>query len=281
MKVIKTIQALRRYIRSVKVKGKKVGFVPTMGYLHEGHLSLMRRAKRDCDIAIASIFVNPAQFGPKEDYKKYPRDMKRDLKLARSATLDCLFAPSASQMYPREYLTYVNVDKLSSVLCGASRPGHFRGVATVVTKLFNIVQPDAAYFGQKDAQQARIIEKMAEDLNMPVKIKVMPIVREQDGLAMSSRNVYLNARERKDALILYRALCLAKSLISAGERNAAKIARAMRGMISEIAYAIIDYVEIVDKDSLTPLKILKGEVLIALAVWFGKTRLIDNIAVKI
>ncbi len=288
MKVIKTIAGMRRHIKSLKshsrflkAKGKTVGLVPTMGYLHEGHLSLMRAAGRDCDISVLSIFVNPAQFGPKEDYKRYPRDNARDLKLARSAGVDCVFLPEAGEMYPADYITYVNAEKLSSVLCGASRPGHFKGVATVVTKLFNIVQPDVSYFGQKDAQQARIIEKIAEDLNIPVRINVMPIAREPDGVAMSSRNVYLNKSERKDAAILYGALLLAKCLISRGERDAAEIIGAMKNMIKKIPSAKIDYIEIVDSKNLEPSRRLKNEVLVALAVWIGKTRLIDNIVVNI
>src|SRR3989338_4091671 len=217
MKLISNLKQLSFEVKKIKKENKTIGLVPTMGYLHEGHLSLMRQAKRDCHISLVSIFVNPTQFGPKEDYKKYPRNLKRDLTLARSAGVDIVFSPSAEEIYPENYRTYVNVEKLTDGLCGASRPGHFRGVATIVTKLFNLVRPDIAYFGQKDAQQARVIEKMAEDLNTGIKIKVMPIVREAAGLAMSSRNVYLNKEERKEAIVLYQSLKLAKKMILSGE----------------------------------------------------------------
>lgn len=281
MQIFRSINKLQKSIIGLKKKGKTIGFVPTMGYLHNGHLSLMRQSKKENDISVISIFVNPIQFGPQEDFKKYPRDFSRDEKLAKSVGVDIIFYPSKKQMYPDGYLTYVEVEKLSNLLCAASRPGHFRGVTTVVTKLFNIVQPDIAYFGQKDAQQARIIQKMTQDLNMPMKIKVMPIVRESDGLAMSSRNVYLSTHQRKDALILNRALKEARRLIKAGARDSRIIISSLNYLISAKHTAKIDYVEIVDPDSLTELKKVQKKALIVLAVWIGKTRLIDNTVIKI
>lgn len=280
MKIIRSIKQMSEYSDRLKAKGNTIGLVPTMGYLHEGHLSLMRKAKRDTDKAVVSIFVNPAQFGPREDYTKYPRNFKRDERLAKSIGVDTIFYPSVMQMYPNRFCTYVNVENLTEGLCGRFRPGHFRGVTTVVTKLFNIVKPDIAYFGQKDAQQAIVIKKMTEDLNIPVKIKVMPTIREKDRLAMSSRNVYLSSDERKKALILYKSLQVARNLIKSGETNPAKIKNKMRMMIEKIKNSKIDYISIVDMDTMKDVKNLKANVLIALAVWIGKTRLIDNIIVK-
>lgn len=282
IKIIRSIKELQKIIKSYKRKGKTIGFVPTMGAFHKGHLSLMRQAKKDCDICVVSIFVNPIQFGPKEDFKKYPRDLKKDETLSRLSEVDIIFYPSVNQMYPSEFKTFIEVKDLSNILCGKFRPGHFRGVATVVAKLFNIVMPDIAYFGQKDAQQAVIIQKMARDLNMPLKIKVMPIVREPGGLAMSSRNVYLNPQERKDAVVLYQALKKAKALIKNGECSVKKIVSAIKKeILDRNTVSKIDYVECVSSDDLSPLKIIKGKVLIALAAWFGRTRLIDNIIVKV
>jgi pantoate--beta-alanine ligase len=269
-----------REIKSIKVKNKTIGFVPTMGYLHQGHLSLIHQAKKDCDVSIVSIFVNPTQFGPEEDYKNYPRNLKRDLKLAAGVGVDIVFVPQSEDIYPRNYRTYVNVEKLTDGLCGASRPGHFRGVTTIVTKLFNLVKPNIAYFGRKDAQQARVIEKMAEDLNLDIKIKVMPIVREKDGLALSSRNVYLNKEERKDALVLYEALKLAKKMILSGQGNSKKIILAMKKLIKNVKRAKVDYVSIVDIENLEKVATIKNRVLVALAVWIGKTRLIDNMRIS-
>ena len=271
---------MRQFIATKRRKDKTIGFVPTMGYLHEGHLSLMRQAKKDRDISVISIFVNPAQFSPSEDFKKYPRNVRRDLALAKSAGVDVVFYPSSKAIYPKGYLTYVNVEKFTEVLCGKSRPGHFRGVITIVTKLFNIVQPDIAYFGQKDAQQAIVIKKMVQDLDMPVKIKIMPIVREPDGLAMSSRNAYLNLKERTDALVLYQSLIRAKRMIKKGERSSKKIVSAMRQMITAKKTADIDYISCVGLNNLEPLSRIQGRALIALAVFIGKTRLIDNIIVN-
>jgi pantoate--beta-alanine ligase len=279
MKIIRSLKQLSRISQQAHYHRKRIGFVPTMGALHEGHLSLIRSARRDNDIVVVSIFVNPIQFGPKEDFKKYPRDLKRDEELCSRAGVDIIFYPDLKSMYPENYKTYVNVEELSNVLCGKFRPGHFQGVATVVTKLFNIVQPDMAYFGRKDAQQAIIIKKMSEDLNVPVKIKVMPTIREKDGLAMSSRNAYLNSKERKDALVLYRSLSLAKDLIRKGEKRVQKIISRMREEVKKKA-AKIDYISIVDANSLKALKGISNNCLIALAVWIGKTRLIDNIVIR-
>jgi len=267
-------------VKMLKKEGKTVGFVPTMGYLHEGHLSLVNAAKKHTDVVVMSIFVNPKQFGPNEDFEKYPRDLKRDEEMARAAGVDILFCPSVSQMYPEGCATYVEVEGLSEVLCGASRTGHFRGVATVVAKLFGIVKPTIAYFGQKDAQQAIIIKKMAEDLNMDVEVKVMPAVREKDGLAMSSRNVYLSENERKDAAILFQALKIAESLVKQGERDSKKIIDTMEEMINRKSTVKIDYISIVDTKRLKGLNAVSQEALIALAAHVGKTRLIDNVIVK-
>ena len=269
-----------RFSGKARLKGETIGFVPTMGYLHDGHLSLARQARRDTDLVVMSIFVNPAQFGPKEDLKKYPRDIKRDEKLAQGAGVDVIFYPSAKAMYPDGYKTYVEVKELSGILCGSFRPGHFKGVATVVAKLFNVTACDIAYFGQKDAQQALIIKKMAEDLNMRLKIKVMPIIRERDGLAMSSRNKYLSPRERQEAVALHKALLLARSLILQGRKDCRFLINRMKKLIGSKKSARIDYIDIVDAHDLNPVKYIKGKVLIALAVWIGKTRLIDNIIIN-
>ena len=277
--LISKISRMRWFIAGVKKQNKTIGFVPTMGYLHQGHLSLIKQAKKDCDICILSIFVNPIQFGPKEDYKKYPRDLEQDRILAKSAGCDCVFFPEASQMYQAGYLTYVNVEKIADYLCGAYRPGHFKGVATVVAKLFNIIQPDTAYFGQKDYQQALVIKRTIEDLNMPLKIKVMPIVREPDGLALSSRNVYLGAQERSDAVVLFKSLEKAKEMILEGERESAKVISMMKSEISRKKSSRIEYLSVADAKTLEPLKHIKKKALIVLAAYFGKTRLIDNIIV--
>lgn len=251
-----------------------------MGYLHDGHLNLARRSIKETDVTIVSIFVNPAQFGPREDFKKYPRDFKRDEAMLRAAGAAAVFYPSAEQMYPEPYHTHVDVGCLGSVLCGNHRPGHFRGVATVVAKLFNIVKPDIAYFGQKDGQQAVIIQKMVKDLNIDTKVTVMPTVREQDGLAMSSRNKYLSPRDRKDAVILYKSLMLAKEMIRKGERSPAKVIDRMTALINQKKRAAIDYIEIVECQTLKPAAKICGDIMIALAVRIGKTRLIDNLILK-
>ena len=280
MKVVDTISRMSTLVKILKKEGKSIGLVPTMGYLHEGHLSLSRGAKKHTDVVVMSIFVNPLQFGPKEDFQKYPRDLKRDEALAASAGVDVIFTPSADEMYPAGYSTYVNVEGMTDTLCGATRPGHFKGVTTVVAKLFEIVRPDIAYFGQKDAQQAMIVKKMAADLNMGLEVKVMPIVRESDGLAMSSRNVYLSVSERKDALVLNAALKKADEMIKSGERNPKKIIRAMEEMIEGVECARVDYISAVDAATMKEVKAISGETLIALAIFIGKTRLIDNIVVK-
>jgi len=280
MKVIRKIKFLRKYIRKLKQDKKIIGFVPTMGYLHEGHLSLIQQARKECDIVVVSIFVNPLQFGPKEDFKKYPRDIKRDLAFCRGL-VDIVFIPYDKEMYPENFLTFVEVKQLSDILCGASRPGHFRGVTTVVNKLFNIVLPDKAYFGQKDAQQAIIIKKMVEDLNLDISIRILPIIRHPDGLAMSSRNVYLSEKERQESLVLFRSLILAKRLIKQGERDSKIILRKMSQLIKKAKSARIDYLSINDARTLQPLRIIKGEVLILVAVFIGNTRLIDNMRVRV
>ena len=280
MKIVKSVSETQSLIKAIKRQGKTIGFVPTLGYLHEGHLSLMRRASKDCDVSVISIFVNPTQFGPYEDFKKYPRDLKRDENLARSTGVDIVFCPSVKEMYPNDYLTNVNVEKITDVLCGDSRLGHFKGVTTVVAKLFNIVQPDIVYFGQKDAQQTRVIQQMIKDLNIPIKIKSLPIVREKDGLAMSSRNKYLSSKERRDALVLLQSLRKARTLIKKGKISSSIITSMIRKMISTKKSAKIDYVVCVDFKTFKPVKRIRRNALIALAVWVGKTRLIDNIIIK-
>jgi len=272
---------MHKITHRLKAQGRKIGFVPTMGYLHQGHLSLMRRSVHDCDVTIVSIYVNPLQFGPREDFKKYPRDLKQDRKKAAKIGVDYLFVPSDQQMYPRGYATTIEVGRITETLCGASRPGHFRGVTTVVNKLFNIVSPDIAYFGQKDAQQAQVIKKMVSDLNIHLKIKELPIVRAADGLALSSRNSYLTQQQRQDALVIYQALKLAKRMISGGERRVRKIISAMKTLISTRDSVRIDYVAIVDAEDLTDKKIIAGKVLIAIAVFLNRIRLIDNIIVNV
>jgi pantoate--beta-alanine ligase len=281
MRVVTSIKALRRLLDEARSKKKTVGFVPTMGYFHEGHASLMRQSKKENNLTVVSVFVNPKQFGPKEDFTKYPRDKKKDEKLAKKENVDIIFYPSVDEMYPTGYLTYVEVEGLSDVLCGQSRPGHFKGVATVVAKLMNIVMPHVMYLGQKDAQQALIIRKMAEDLNFPSKIKVMPTVREHDGLAMSSRNVYLTPEERAEATVLYRSLQEAKNKILSGQREPSQILENMESMIKEKSRGQADYIECVDAQSLKRVEKISTAVLISLAVRFGKTRLIDNVIVDV
>lgn len=278
MKIISQPRVLRREVTRFKKQGKTIGFIPTMGALHDGHLSLIRSARADCDCVIVSIFVNPLQFGPREDLKKYPRTLKRDISLCKDYA-DIIFSPSVRSMYPDNFLTSVEVRQLSNVLCGASRPGHFRGVTTIVAKLFNMAQPDIAYFGQKDAQQAVIIRKMVADLSMPVAVKVLPIAREYDGLAMSSRNAYLTASQRKDAVVLYRSLVLAKKLARKGIVNCGQVIAQMRRSIQKTPSARIDYINIVDPKCLTPLKTIQKKSFVLLAVFIGKTRLIDAMAI--
>jgi len=253
-----------------------VGLVPTMGYLHEGHLSLIRAAKAKCKSVVVSIFVNPTQFGPNEDLAKYPRDLQRDLKLIEPLGVDLVWTPTVDVMYPNGFQTWVEVDTLTKRLEGEMRPGHFKGVTTVVAKLFNAVQPQKAYFGQKDAQQAAVIRRMTQDLNFPIEIVVCPTVREKDGLAMSSRNRYLEGEDRKAALVLFRALSAAKEVYEAGERNAEELRRKMKEVISAEPRAQMQYISCADYDTLEELETVKGKTLLSMAVLIGKTRLIDN-----
>jgi pantoate--beta-alanine ligase len=274
MHICETIPAFCAWRRSA---AGRLGFVPTMGYLHQGHMSLVHAARRDCDAVSASIFVNPMQFGPREDLARYPRDPERDLAMLREAGVDAVFMPDVAEVYPPGFSSFVEVGPLAGRLEGKHRPGHFRGVATVVCKLFNIVQPQVAYFGQKDAQQLRVIRRMVADLNLPVEVVGLPTVREPDGLALSSRNVYLNEDERRQALVLSRALRLAEERFRAGERNAETLRRAMRGLIREAPAATIDYVSIADSDSLEELRTIDRPALVSMAVRIGATRLIDNL----
>lgn len=280
MQIVTHIAELKQKIREARARGNTIGVVPTMGYLHEGHLTLMRRARTEQGFVIATLFVNPLQFGPTEDYAVYPRDLSRDSALAESTGIDVLFAPSVDEMYPAgngRTLTFVDVEKITTFLCGASRPGHFRGVATVVTKLFNITEADVAYFGQKDAQQVAVIRRMVADLNMNVKIVPVPIVRESDGLALSSRNQFLSPAQRQAGLVLSRSLTRARALLEAGEKDSAVILSAMNELIRQEPMAELDYIAIVDTQTLEPLKQISGDALVALAARFGKTRLIDNL----
>jgi len=280
MKIAKLPQEVQKLSKDWHEQGLKVGLVPTMGYLHEGHLALVSEAVKECDKVIMSIFVNPTQFGPKEDYATYPRNMQRDLSLAYEAGVDCVFNPEPIDMYPQGYTTYVKVEQLSGRLCGQSRPDHFRGVTTIVLKLFNIADADFAYFGQKDAQQVIILEKMARDLNLPLIIRRVPTVREADGLAKSSRNVYLSVEERAQAPLFYASLLEAKKLIDGGENSAARITGLIRERMAEIPQARIDYIELVDARDLLPQKKIQKPALLAGAVFFGRTRMIDNIFIK-
>lgn len=277
MRVINSIEEIKK----IKRDNISIGFVPTMGYLHEGHISLIKKAREENDIVITSIFVNPTQFGPNEDFKKYPRDESRDLQKCEENGCDIVFLPQVDEMYPDSFLTFVQVEELGKGLCGKSRPTHFRGVTTVLTKLFNIVKPDRAYFGQKDAQQLVIVKKMVEDLNMDVEIIGCPIVREADGLAISSRNTYLSPEERNDALFLNKSLKLAKNIIENGEKNISIIKNEMEKAILSGNNNAIDYIEFVDTKTLNPVSEIKDNVLIAIAVKVGKTRLIDNIVVEL
>ncbi len=281
MQVVKTISQLQNILCQASQKGKTIGFVPTMGYFHEGHLNLMRQAKKACDICVVSIFVNPKQFGPKEDLGKYPRDFTHDASLCLKENVDILFFPTDNEIYPNRYLTYIDVENISNVLCGAFRPGHFKGVTTVVAKLINIVQPDVMFLGQKDAQQVAVIKTMVRDLNFPIEIKVIPTTREKDGLAMSSRNVYLTAQERQEAPVLYKALQEARGRIKAGERSVLKVIKSIKALIAKQSQGKIQYVACVNAQTLEPLTRIEGQVLIAVAVFFGKTRLIDNAFISI
>ena len=275
MQVVKTISEMRKLRRQLT---EPVGFVPTMGYFHEGHLSLVRQARKENPSVVVSIFVNPTQFGPSEDFRDYPRDLRRDLELLQN--VDIAFVPSEGKMYPSGFSSWIDVEKITQRLEGASRPGHFRGVTTICAKLFNIIQPSRAYFGQKDAQQAVVIKKMVSDLNMNLEIIVAPTVRENDGLAMSSRNIYLNAEERQAAIILFKALSLARHLWQSGEKDANKIRHQMTSLIHKEPLAKIDYVSIADANTLEELDVIDHPALASLAVTIGKTRLIDNIILE-
>lgn len=279
MKIVTQTSVLQKNIRSLRRQGRTIGFVPTMGCLHEGHLSLVRRARRENDSVVVSIFVNPLQFGPREDYSAYPRQLKEDIRLLKGVC-DLVFAPSAASFYPQDFSTTVDVKGLSDRLCGRSRPGHFTGVATVVAKLFCAAAPDRAYFGQKDAQQVAVIRRMCRDLNFPIDLVVCPIIREKDGLAMSSRNLYLSSSERRDAVVLFESLRSGQRLVAAGQRNAGKIIRALRNFISRTRTARIDYIAIVDTETFEPVETIARRALLLLAVYIGKTRLIDNAVLK-
>lgn len=276
-RVVNDIAEVREALAEARGLGKSIGLVPTMGALHEGHLSLVRASAAECGFTVVSVFVNPTQFGPGEDLERYPRDLENDAKLAADAGADFVFAPTAGAMYPAGYATYVEVERLTDGLCGARRPGHFRGVTTVVTKLFNICSPDVAYFGQKDAQQAVVIKRMTRDLDMDVEVRVLPTVREPDGLAMSSRNEYLSGDERLQATCLYRALQKAEELYAKGVRSAERIIAEMTAIIETERDTKIDYISAVDAGELLPVEEITEPTLVALAVFVGDTRLIDNV----
>lgn len=279
--IIETINELRNYLEEHRKTGKTIGFVPTMGFLHEGHLSLIRAAKAENDVVVVSDFVNPTQFAPNEDFESYPRNIEQDEKMAMEAGADVIFFPSVEEMYPNGSSTFVEVEgEMTKILCGKSRPSHFKGVTTVVNILFNIVQPNKAYFGQKDAQQAAVLMKMVRDLHQNLEIVVCPIVREKDGLAMSSRNTYLDTQQRKDATILYQSLQEAELHFKNGENNVENLTQFIRKKLSEKSSADIDYIEIYDFPSLTKIEKIDHKALAAIAVRFGKTRLIDNIILE-
>ncbi len=281
MEIIRTISWMKETVRQARTENQVVGFIPTMGALHEGHLSLIRRAKADCSRVYASIFLNPTQFGPNEDLSKYPRTFERDVEQLENVGVDVLFAPDAKEIYPAGFRSYVNVEGLSDRLEGKSRPGHFRGVATVVLKLFEIVQPQFAYFGRKDAQQVRILQQMATDLNLNSEIVVCPIVREPDGLALSSRNTYLKVEERRAATVLHRALDGARRELNAGLRDVLQLQTIIRKLLSSESLARVDYVEIVDAETFEPVaNIGQRPAYVLLAVFVGKTRLIDNLLIE-
>lgn len=280
MKVVKSIEEVREQVKEWKREGLRVGLVPTMGFLHEGHKSLIIKAVEENDRVVVSDFVNPTQFGPKEDLASYPRDIIHDARLCEEAGADFIFNPEPEEMYAGDYCTFVDMDGLTKGLCGKTRPTHFRGVCSVVAKLFNIVAPDNAYFGQKDAQQLAVIRRMVRDLNFDIRIVACPIVREEDGLAKSSRNTYLNEEERKAAVVLSRALQKGRELAKSGEQSAAKVKDVIMEELCKEPLARVDYVEVVDADSIEPIKELKGNILVAIAVYIGKTRLIDNVILE-
>lgn len=281
MREIRSLEEMRTYSLKAKMRGKTIALVPTMGYLHEGHLSLVEEANKRADLVVVSIFVNPIQFSPGEDFKRYPRDVKRDKRHLKHFEVDVLFLPETRKVFPDGFKTYVEVDGLSKKLCGRTRPTHFRGVTTVVTKLFNQVMPDVAFFGDKDYQQQLIIKQLVKDLDLPIEIVSLPTVREYDGVAMSSRNQYLSPKEREMSLMLYKALCQAKGEIEAGERDLRKILFRMRALIGTEPSIRLDYCLIVDPETLEEVKKIKGRMLVALASLIGKARLIDNLIVEV
>ncbi|MFH1519022.1 MAG: pantoate--beta-alanine ligase [Candidatus Omnitrophota bacterium] len=276
-----SIKRVREASRRHQQKGELIGFVPTMGALHKGHLSLVKRAREECDFLVVSIFVNPTQFGPKEDYCRYPRNLSQDKRLLEKEGVDLLFSPNVNNIYPSGVSVYVDEGSLSKLLCGRPRPGHFRGVVTILTKLFNIIEPDIVYFGQKDYQQTRIVKRLIDDLNFSLRLRVSPIIREEDGLAMSSRNVCLDSYDRDDCGCLYEALSLARKLIREGCRNSQKVIDQMKQVVKSKKLAKINYIAIVDADNLKRLTRIRGKVLIALAVYIKKVRLIDNIILNV
>jgi len=278
-RIIETLTGIQAFVAAARKAGRRVGFVPTMGAFHAGHLSLMREARRNNGAVIVSIFVNPIQFTAGEDFDRYPRRLEQDTRMAESEGVDILFCPSVAEMYPKGFDTYVDQTDLPAKLCGEFRIGHFRGVMTIVTKLFNIIKPDVAYFGQKDFQQSRIIRRTVTDLNLDVDVKVLPTVREEDDVAMSSRNIYLGPKQRKDAVCLIQALRRAEDLVNGGVSSAAKVIAEMKRLIRKVKGTRVEYIAVVNSDSLEPVKEIKGKTLIALAVRIGKARLIDNIIV--
>jgi pantoate--beta-alanine ligase len=281
VEVVKEVDSIREIVERARAADRLVGLVPTMGFFHDGHLELMRRARAECDVVVVSLFVNPTQFGPAEDYEAYPRDFERDNALAESVGVDYLFTPDVEQMYPEGFQTSVSVEEISKVMCGAGRPGHFDGVAVVVAKLFNIVPANRAYFGQKDAQQLLVIRRMAKDLDFLIEIVAVPTVREEDGLAMSSRNSYLSPEERLAAAVLYRSLEAAVSLVESGERTAMVIREEMEKVMATEPLVNLEYIAICDNIYLRPLSELSGVVLVALGARIGRARLIDNVVFNV
>ncbi len=279
MEVVKTIETVRRLVRAARKEGKKIGLVPTMGALHIGHISLIETAVKSCEYVVVSIFVNPTQFGPNEDFEKYPRPLDADLEICKKAGVNMVFVPTAEEMYPDKNITWVNVEKLTEKLCGRSRPGHFRGVTTVCAKLFNIVTPDVAFFGQKDAQQAIVIKRMVADLNMPLEIVICPTVRESDGLAVSSRNQYLNKQQRQDAAYLYKSLQKCLEMVNVDKTDTNEIISEMKRILNQKSSIGIEYINIVDPETLENIDKVTEKALVAMAVKLGPARLIDNILI--
>ena len=280
MKTLSSIRTVKKALALLRGK-KRIGFVPTMGAFHEGHLSLMRAAKRECDVVVVSLFVNPLQFGPSEDLSRYPRDLARDKKMAESAGVDWLWTPQVHELVPSHLATFVSVEQLSSRWEGASRPGHFRGVATIVTKLFHVVQPDCAYFGQKDYQQETIIKQLVRDLHFDLRLRVLPTVRESDGLAKSSRNVYLPPEDRQAAAVIYRALCEAKAAVKQGERDCRILRNRVESALQEEPRLKVDYIALCHPETLEPVDYVEGTAVLLIAAWVGPVRLIDNLVLKV